>query len=213
MAKKLSKQPAPKKRTKRAKPAPRQTESTRGHHILLKDDVDAWKAGARSPRARRNARVVESAFNLRASVIRADQRMHERMTTVYGGYRDDGNGITINHPDGQRRVIFKKDHPISSNENAERASVILNEYLEGVIGGNSDDDERNFMVFISGIIQRNKAGIRYNSQIKKFLLMQFRNPVLREAQRLLADGFEARESKLKIYCQVWNEEDKEWVSQ
>jgi len=212
MAKKEQK-PSATKQKKRGKTATRQTESARGKHILLKDDVEAWKSGARSPRARRNARVVESAFHLRARVIEADQRMHARMNAVYGDYRDDGNGITVNHPDGLRRVVFKKDHPITSNENAERASVLLNEYLEEVIGGNTDDDERNFMVFISGIIQRNKAGIRFNSQIKKFLLMQFRNPVLREAQRLLADGFEARESSLKIYCQVWNAEDKEWVSQ
>lgn len=212
--KRVGKAVASKRKSKSAAAAkkPKQTVSARGNHILLKSDIDAWKEGGRSPRARHNARVVEQAFRLRANVHKAQTNMDTRLNSVYSSYRDDGNGVTINHPDGLRRVMFKKSHPITSNENAERASVLLNDYYETMVMRTEDEDERNFLSFIASIIQRSKAGIRFNSQIKQFLIMQFKHPVLREAQRLLADGFDTKESKLKIYCQTWDAEGKEWIT-
>lgn len=186
--------------------------SSRGEHILLKADIDAFVEGKPSPRARRNRKIVDRAFRLTERLRKVEEQRNERIMADCEPFMSDESGVTINDPEGERRVIIKRNTSVVGNENAERAAQIINEYYDlVVVSEDFDDDTRNFLSFLKGVISRNRAGIKFTSSVARFNEMRFKHPILKEAQKLLRNGFESKTHAPRIVVQELHGEEWETI--
>ena len=181
------------------------------HWRPRKADREALSQGELTPAAKKMNRVVDQAFRANDTFKRAQERYGERMESIYEKVGSDDRGLTVMSADGKRRVIFSKKNVVVGNQNAHMARTLINEYTSEMLQRkNLSSDEMQMAEFLTGVITESKGRIMMTKNLVRFGRMKFEDKRLRDAQRLLKDGFDVSESKLYYYCEELGS-DGSWV--
>lgn len=207
----------------RKKAAEPQFTGRKGEFSPKKADVEAFKNGNLTPLMKRNCKIIDTvskAFRARQKALDAFDRAMEKMFAVVS---PDGKGRTVTLPDDSLRFVVSMDATVQGNYMAEQAELLIGQYADELMTKRTlSEDERTFGAFLTSIIQRRRGAIRMTPALTEFLKKEFSDPRLKEAQELLRNGFDAKETKPRFYMMVkdadgawkgakWSEESKKWV--
>lgn len=177
------------------------------HWRPRKEDRVALEQGDLTPAAKKMNQVVDQAFRATDTHAVATERYKERMLKIYNKLGAGERGVTVASADGTRRVIFSKKNVVVGNQNAHMARNLINEYVAEMLQRkNLSSDEMQMGEFLAGVIVEAKGRIMMTRNLVSFGRMKFEDKRLRDAQRLLRDGFDVTESKLYFYCEELDSE-------
>ncbi len=190
---------------KAAKPS-KPSASLRGEHIMLKDDIDAWKAGAPSKRAKRNARIIDGIWKLLQRIEKIQMKIESDLEFTYFGFTGKGyekgtSGITLYHPDKTRRIQWEVKNINVLNENAERAISIIQEYVDDArrtLQKAVDSDMVQFLEFLLSMQDRRSSKVKFTPQLVQFMKTSWSDERLRMAAQLLNEAFEPNRTKMYV---------------
>lgn len=207
----------------RKKAAEPQEMKKRGQYSPTKADVEAFKNGNLTPLMKRNGRIIDAAARAFVARQKAQARFDREMEKLFATISPDGKGRTVTLPDDSLRFVISMEATVQGNYMAEQAEQLIGQYADELMTKRTlSEDERTFGQFLTSIIQRRRGAIRMTPALTEFLKKDFSDGRLREAQDLLRNGFDAKESKPRFYMMVkasdgswkgakWSEEQRRWV--
>lgn len=200
------------------KKARKKQSSKRGDHILLKADYESWNSDKPTPRARRNARLVDTVWKavMRIEKIRVTLtgKMEAAFIKIMGrDYETAETGMSITHPDGQSRIVWERRNVQESNENADQAMALI----EAVVAEATEDmqdsmpaDTAQLLRYLISVNQRRAGKLKWTPQLQQFIRTPWEHPNLRHARKLLMDGFDVKRSRMYFRLEV-KDEHGVWV--
>ena len=181
----------------------------RGAWTPKKSDFDAFSNGILTPHAARIERIVNHAFEAHRKYVRAKRLYEERLEKLFSRVNPAGNAVRVVSVDGKKQVSWSQRRIVKGNLNAEEAAALIQEVTGELLERTAaSDDEKALAVFLGGVIQRTKGRIVMNANLVAFSRLQFSDPRLVKAQRLLKDAFDVTEGKVYARFEVYNEEKK-----
>ncbi len=191
--------------------------SERGEHILMKADIDAWKSGAPTKRARRNERVINWVWKQLDRIAKIQQTIDSTLERVYNEltgklYEAAQGGMTLYHPDKKRRIMWEIKNLTVLNDNAERAIAIIQEFVDETrnsVNRKLSNDVAQFLEFLLSMQDRRRSTVKFTPQIAQFMRTKWRDPRLQQAAELLGEAFEP--NRTKMYVRIEELKGDLWV--
>lgn len=187
-------------------------KASRGAFTPYKADIDAWKEGTLTPRAKKLNALVDRGFRINHARRNAQVRFDEKMLNLFDSIAPSDQSLTIMSVDGMRRITKTRRSRTRGNANAYAAKAFIDEFIGEILSRKAvSQDEQNMTSFLKAVIQESKGRIMQTQTLVEFRRMQFEDTRLREAQRLLQDAFDVADSKVYFFCEVFDPNNKKWI--